>query len=66
VYGDMLFRDRFNRKMRLISLKNIVYSINYSTTVYHMSSPNHFSFHVYLIKMFSLFVSTLYLLFVNG
>jgi hypothetical protein len=52
VYGDMWFWDRFNRKMHLISLKNIVYSINYSTTVYHMSSPNHFSFYVYLKRCF--------------
>jgi hypothetical protein len=59
VYGDMWFWDRFNRKMHLISLKNIVYSINYSNTVYHMSSPNR-------KKLFSLFVFVLYLLFVYG
>jgi hypothetical protein len=51
VYGDMWVWDQL--------------SINYSTTVYQMSSPNHCSFYVYLKMMFSLFVSALYLLFVD-
>jgi hypothetical protein len=66
VYGDMWVWDQLNRKMHFISLKNIVYSINYIATVYHMSSPNRCSFYIYLKMMFSLFVSALYLLFVDG
>jgi hypothetical protein len=52
VYEDMWVWDRFNRKMHLISLKNIVYNINYSTTVYHMSFPNQFSFTFTLKRCF--------------
>jgi hypothetical protein len=66
MYGDMWVWDQCNRKMHFISLKNIVYSINYSTTVYHMGSPNRCSFYVYLKMMFSIFASALYFLFVDG